>query len=158
MVETLQRVSLAKASIGRVGGSAFNTLYQRVTRGERGQNDGNVLRNRTRGSTRLIADLPGHYPGRFARKGFPNGELIALMVELGNNALTHLLDPLRKRQSPTVEAALQPTSHFSLCTILGTCTREAPAISACFAIVHLLAPLRSIGSLFAHTVYDGYQA
>lgn len=50
---------------------------------------------------RLIADLPGHYLGWFAREGFPKGELgalIALMYELDHNALTHLLDPLRKRK------------------------------------------------------------
>lgn len=49
---------------------------------------------------RLIADLPGHYLGWFARAGFPKGELgslLALMYELDHNALTHLLDPLRKR-------------------------------------------------------------
>lgn len=49
---------------------------------------------------RLIADLPGHYLGWFAREGFPSGELgglIALMYELDHNALTHLLEPLRKR-------------------------------------------------------------
>ena len=48
---------------------------------------------------RLIADLPGHYLGWFAREGFPSGELgglIALMYELDHNALTHLLDPIRK--------------------------------------------------------------
>ncbi|MFZ3040881.1 MAG: DUF3820 family protein [Thiobacillus sp.] len=46
---------------------------------------------------RLIADLPGHYLGWFAREGFPSGELgglIALMYELDHNALTHLLAPL----------------------------------------------------------------
>lgn len=49
---------------------------------------------------RLIADLPGHYLGWFAREGFPSGELgclIALAYELDHNALMHLLDPLRKR-------------------------------------------------------------
>jgi uncharacterized protein len=49
---------------------------------------------------RLIADLPGHYLGWFAREGFPSGELgrlIALMYELDHNALRHLLDPLRER-------------------------------------------------------------
>ena len=49
---------------------------------------------------RLIADLPGHYLGWFAREGFPSGELgglIALMYELDHNALTHLLAPLRTR-------------------------------------------------------------
>jgi len=49
---------------------------------------------------RLIADLPGHYLGWFAREGFPPGEigkLIALMYELDHNALRHLLDPLRHR-------------------------------------------------------------
>lgn len=47
---------------------------------------------------RLIADLPSHYLGWFAREGFPSGELgglLALMYELDHNALTHLLDPLR---------------------------------------------------------------
>src|SRR4051812_20181850 len=46
---------------------------------------------------RLIADLPGHYLGWFAREGFPKGELgtlLALMYELDHNALRHLLDPL----------------------------------------------------------------
>jgi uncharacterized protein (DUF3820 family) len=49
---------------------------------------------------RLLADLPGHYLGWFAREGFPKGELgslIALMYELDHNALRHLLDPLRKK-------------------------------------------------------------
>lgn len=49
---------------------------------------------------RVIADLPAHYLGWFAREGFPTGELgslLALMHELDHNALTHLLDPLRKR-------------------------------------------------------------
>ena len=49
---------------------------------------------------RLIADLPGHYLGWFAREGVPSGELgglIALMYELDHNDLTHLLAPLRKR-------------------------------------------------------------
>lgn len=48
---------------------------------------------------RLLADLPGHYLGWFAREGFPSGELgslIALMYELDHNALRHLLDPLRR--------------------------------------------------------------
>jgi uncharacterized protein (DUF3820 family) len=50
---------------------------------------------------RLIADLPGHYLGWFAREGFPKGELgtlIGLMYELDHKALTHPLDPLRKRK------------------------------------------------------------
>jgi len=49
---------------------------------------------------RLIADLPGHYLGWFAREGFPAGELgrlLALMYELDHNALRHLLDPLRRK-------------------------------------------------------------
>jgi uncharacterized protein (DUF3820 family) len=49
---------------------------------------------------RLLADLPGHYLGWFAREGFPSGELgslIALIYELDHNALRHLLDPLRRR-------------------------------------------------------------
>ena len=47
---------------------------------------------------RLLADLPGHYLGWFAREGFPPGqigELLALMYELDHNNLRHLLDPLR---------------------------------------------------------------
>ncbi|AKU20285.1 DUF3820 family protein [Massilia sp. NR 4-1] len=53
----------------------------------------------------LLADLPGHYLGWFAREGFPKGELgalLALMYELDHNALRHLLDPLRSkpRRSP----------------------------------------------------------
>lgn len=49
---------------------------------------------------RVLADLPGHYLGWFAREGFPKGELgrlIELMYELDHNALRHLLDPLRAR-------------------------------------------------------------
>jgi uncharacterized protein (DUF3820 family) len=49
---------------------------------------------------RLIADLPGHYLGWFAREGFPAGDLgrlIALMYELDHNNLRHLLDPLRTK-------------------------------------------------------------
>jgi hypothetical protein len=49
---------------------------------------------------RIIADLPGHYLGWFAREGFPSGQLgrlLALIYELDHNALRHLLDPLRKR-------------------------------------------------------------
>lgn len=49
---------------------------------------------------RVIADLPGHYLGWFAREGFPRGELgelLALMYELDHNALRGLLDPLRTR-------------------------------------------------------------
>jgi uncharacterized protein len=49
---------------------------------------------------RLLADLPGHYLGWFAREGFPPGELgalLALMYELDHNSLVHLLAPLRKR-------------------------------------------------------------
>ena len=45
---------------------------------------------------RLLADLPGHYLGWFAREGFPSGELgslIALMYELDHNDLRSLLDP-----------------------------------------------------------------
>ena len=47
---------------------------------------------------RLIADLPAHYLGWFAREGFPHGELgrlLALMYELDHNGLLGLLDPLR---------------------------------------------------------------
>lgn len=49
---------------------------------------------------RLLADLPGHYLGWFAREGFPQGQLgalIALMYELDHNNLRALLDPLRPR-------------------------------------------------------------
>ena len=49
---------------------------------------------------RLLADLPGHYLGWFAREGFPKGDLgnlLALMYELDHNALRQLLDPLRDK-------------------------------------------------------------
>lgn len=49
---------------------------------------------------RLMADLPGHYLGWFAREGFPEGDigrLLELMYELDHNALRHLLDPLRQK-------------------------------------------------------------
>ena len=47
---------------------------------------------------RLLADLPGHYLGWFAREGFPKGELgrlLALMYEIDHNDLRDLLRPLR---------------------------------------------------------------
>lgn len=47
---------------------------------------------------RMLADLPGHYLGWFAREGFPRGQLgalLALMYELDHNDLRGLLDPLR---------------------------------------------------------------
>ncbi|MGO4376783.1 DUF3820 family protein [Pseudoduganella sp. RAF53_2] len=50
---------------------------------------------------RVIADLPGHYLGWFAREGFPKGELgalLALMYELDHNNLRSLLDPLRSHR------------------------------------------------------------
>lgn len=49
---------------------------------------------------RVIADLPGHYLGWFAREGFPKGEigrLLALMYELDHNNLKGLLEPLRRK-------------------------------------------------------------
>lgn len=49
---------------------------------------------------RLLADLPGHYLGWFAREGFPKGELgrlLALMYEIDHNDLRGLLQPLRRR-------------------------------------------------------------
>jgi uncharacterized protein len=49
---------------------------------------------------RLLADLPGHYLGWFAREGFPKGklgQLLALMYELDHNNLRSLLHPLRKQ-------------------------------------------------------------
>ena len=52
---------------------------------------------------RLLADLPGNYLAWFAREGFPHGELgrlLALMLELDHNGLSHLLTPLR-RSNPT---------------------------------------------------------
>jgi uncharacterized protein len=48
---------------------------------------------------RIIADLPGHYLGWFAREGFPKGELgrlLALMYEIDHNDLRALLLPLRR--------------------------------------------------------------
>jgi len=48
---------------------------------------------------RLIADLPGHYLGWFARVGFPPGDLgrlLALMHEIDHNGLAALLEPLRR--------------------------------------------------------------
>ncbi|MCH8622446.1 DUF3820 family protein [Undibacterium sp. TS12] len=49
---------------------------------------------------RVIADLPGHYLGWFAREGFPKGEigrLLALMYEIDHNNLRELLTPLRTK-------------------------------------------------------------
>jgi uncharacterized protein (DUF3820 family) len=49
---------------------------------------------------RLIADLPGNYLVWFSREGFPKGEigrLLALMLEIDNNGLGPLLEPLRRR-------------------------------------------------------------
>ena len=51
---------------------------------------------------RVIADPPGHYLNRFARNGFPPGEigsLLALMQELDHDGLTGLLEPFRKRRT-----------------------------------------------------------
>lgn len=51
---------------------------------------------------RLLADLPGHYLAWFAREGFPEGQLgalLAIMFELDHNALRHLLDPLRSSEA-----------------------------------------------------------
>ena len=52
---------------------------------------------------RLLADLPGNYLAWFAREGFPHGELgrlLALMLELDHNGLSHLLTPLRRPSPP----------------------------------------------------------
>jgi uncharacterized protein (DUF3820 family) len=52
---------------------------------------------------RVLADLPGHYLGWFAREGFPSGQLgalLALMYELDHNDLRSLLDPLRPSRPP----------------------------------------------------------
>lgn len=54
---------------------------------------------------RLLADLPGHYLGWFARAGFPPdqlGSLLALMYELDHNNLRHLLEPLREQRTPGI--------------------------------------------------------
>lgn len=48
---------------------------------------------------RMIADLPAHYLGWFAREGFPKGELgrlLELMYEIDHNQLADLLTPLRR--------------------------------------------------------------
>ena len=48
---------------------------------------------------RVIADLPGNYLNRFARRGFPSGrlgQLLALMHELDHNGLSSPLKPLRQ--------------------------------------------------------------
>lgn len=50
---------------------------------------------------RLLADLPGHYLGWFAREGFPRGEigrLLELMYEIDHNNLRDLLTPLRNNK------------------------------------------------------------
>jgi uncharacterized protein (DUF3820 family) len=49
---------------------------------------------------RILADLPGHYLGWFAREGFPRGEigrLLEIMYEIDHNNLRELLTPLRGR-------------------------------------------------------------
>ncbi|GGX44485.1 DUF3820 family protein [Undibacterium squillarum] len=48
---------------------------------------------------RVLADLPGHYLGWFAREGFPTGELgrlLALLYEIDHNDLRGLLHPVRQ--------------------------------------------------------------
>ena len=52
---------------------------------------------------RVIADLPAHYLGWFARTGFPSGQigrLLALMHEIDHNDLRALLTPLRAPGGP----------------------------------------------------------
>ncbi|MDR1936257.1 MAG: DUF3820 family protein [Candidatus Accumulibacter sp.] len=52
---------------------------------------------------RVLADLPGHYLGWFARQGFPPselGRLLALMYEIDHNGLKELLAPLRAALNP----------------------------------------------------------
>ena len=47
----------------------------------------------------LLADLPSHYLGWFAQKGFPKGQLgrlLALMHEVDQAGARRLLDPLRR--------------------------------------------------------------
>ena len=48
----------------------------------------------------LLADLPSHYLGWLAQKGFPKGQLgrlLALMHEVDQAGARRLLDPLRQR-------------------------------------------------------------
>ena len=48
----------------------------------------------------LLADLPGSYLAWFAREGFPQGQigaLLSLMYELDHNNLRGLLDLLRHK-------------------------------------------------------------
>lgn len=47
---------------------------------------------------RLICELPANYLSWFAREGFPKGELgelLEVMHTLDHNDLTHLLEPLK---------------------------------------------------------------
>lgn len=47
----------------------------------------------------LLADLPSHYLGWLAQKGFPKGQLgrlLALMHEVDQAGARRLLDPLRR--------------------------------------------------------------
>ena len=47
----------------------------------------------------LLADLPSHYLGWFAQKGFPKGQLgglLTLMHEVDQAGARGLLDPLRR--------------------------------------------------------------
>ncbi|MCY0386112.1 DUF3820 family protein [Robbsia sp. Bb-Pol-6] len=56
---------------------------------------------------RVIADLPAHYLGWFARAGFPPGQigrLLALMYEIDHNDLRALLVPLRAAARPVSRA------------------------------------------------------
>ncbi|MGI4983648.1 MAG: DUF3820 family protein [Janthinobacterium lividum] len=51
----------------------------------------------------VIADLPAHYLGWFARTGYPPGQigrLLALMHEIDHNDLRALLIPLRTPGGP----------------------------------------------------------
>ena len=63
---------------------------------------------------RLLADLPGHYLGWFARSGFPRGEigrLLELMYEIDHNNLRELLQPLRIRWSAINQIEMPPTAQ-----------------------------------------------
>ena len=53
----------------------------------------------------LICDLPGNYLAWFAREGFPQGQigaLLQLMHELDHNGLAGLLEPLKHKKSAPV--------------------------------------------------------
>ena len=51
---------------------------------------------------RILAELPAHYLGWFAREGFPDGEigqLLELMHTIDHNDLRGLLDPIKQARA-----------------------------------------------------------